>query len=239
MKKTIAVLLLCSPLLLRTQNLRPPDSLIGAPMDKIERFIKAHPDADVGLVALKANFGEYNHSLEKEPVAQVKRMYASLSTRIKSSKDGKAYGEMLEKFNTLMVSAAVPDFTATDADGKTVKLSDLHGKYVLLDFWASWCIPCRKEFPYLKKAYAQFKDKNFEIVGYSIDNDKSLWISAIENDDTPWVQLSLLKGVDDPVALLYSVHSVPQNWLIDPTGKVIATNLRGEAVEKKLAELIK
>jgi thiol-disulfide isomerase/thioredoxin len=142
-------------------------------------------------------------------------------------------------FSRLVEGAILPGFTANSPDGKPVTLSAYRGKYVLLDFWASWCVPCRREFPYLKQAYARFKDKNFEILGYSIDDDLTAWVSAIRNEAVPWVQASLLKGANDPVALLYEVQSVPANWLIDPSGRVIATNLRGDAVEKKLAELIK
>lgn len=139
----------------------------------------------------------------------------------------------------LMIGGTPPAFTAKDADGKPISLDDFKGKYVLLDFWASWCIPCRKEFPWLKKAYARFKDKNFEIIGFSLDNEESLWISAIENDDISWKQASNLKGYKDPVSLAYQISAVPTNWLIAPDGKIIAHNLRGEEVEKVLAKFIK
>jgi peroxiredoxin len=137
------------------------------------------------------------------------------------------------------VGTTLPDFKAKNPEGKEISLSDFKGKYVLLDFWASWCIPCRKEFPHLKKAYAKFKAKNFEIVGYSIDDEESLWVSAIENDDVPWTQVSHLQGYKDPVAVTYQINAVPTNWLIDPDGKVIAMNLRGEELTKKLEELLK
>ena len=139
----------------------------------------------------------------------------------------------------LIIGGIPPAFTALDTDGEKISLSDFKGKYILLDFWASWCIPCRKEFPFLKKAYAKFKDKNFEIIGFSLDTEESLWISSIENDDVSWKQASNLKGYKDPVAVAYEINAVPTNWLIGPDGKIIARNLRGEQVEKVLAQLIK
>ena len=150
---------------------------------------------------------------------------------------GKAADQDTDK--RLAVGGQLPDFTANDPDGKKISLSDFKGKYVLVDFWASWCIPCRNEFPFLKKAYSKYKDKNFEIIGYSIDSEASVWVSAIENDDTPWVQVSHLLGYKDPVAVNYQINGVPANWLIAPDGKVIARNLRGEEVGKVLAKFIK
>ncbi|MBS1563300.1 MAG: TlpA family protein disulfide reductase, partial [Bacteroidetes bacterium] len=232
MKKIIAGLLLCSPLLTCAQNgdVALRNRLMAASTDSLALYVKQHPDAGEALEALKSRFGAYNHTLDVQTVAQVQKIYDGFSPRVRGGKTGKEYGELLKKLSGLLPGAVLPDFSAPDTDGKTVRLSSLRGKYVLVDFWASWCIPCRKEFPHLKKAYAKYKDKNFEIVGYSIDNDKSLWVSAVENDDTPWIQLSLLKGVDDPIARQYEVHGVPENWLLDPTGKIIAVNLRGEQV---------
>ena len=145
----------------------------------------------------------------------------------------------IEDNGNLIVGGILPDFTAKTPEDEPIKLSDLRGKYVLVDFWASWCIPCRTEFPHLKKAYARFKDKNFEILGYSIDDDKSLWISALENDDVPWLNVSNLLGMKDPTKIKYKIYGVPANFLIGPDGKVLAVNLRGELVEPTLEKFIK
>ena len=145
----------------------------------------------------------------------------------------------IEDNSNLVVGGILPEFTAKTPEGELIKLSDLRGKYVLVDFWASWCIPCRTEFPHLKKAYARFKNKNFEILGYSIDNEKSLWVSALENDDVPWLNVSNLLGMEDPTKIKYKIYGVPANFLIGPDGKVIAVNLRGEMVEPTLEKFIK
>jgi peroxiredoxin len=207
----------------------------------IKSVIEQYPDSKMSFAVLKSRFGIQNNLTQQYPnqIPGIYKLYTMLSPRIKATKEGVEYGEHLEKLTHLMIGGVLPDFSAKTVDGKTVKLSDLRGKYVLVDFWASWCIPCRAEFPFLKKAYARFKSKNFEIVGYSIDEDKSLWVSALENDDVPWMNLSNLKGYQDPTAVQYAIRAVPSNFLIGPDGKVIAVNLRGELVEPKLQQLIK
>ena len=120
-----------------------------------------------------------------------------------------------------------------------MSLSDFQGKYVLLDFWASWCGPCRQENPNLVKAYAAYNDKGFEILGVSLDNKdgKEAWVNAIEKDGLTWTQVSDLNSWNNEVARMYGVRAVPQSYLIDPEGVIVAQNLRGEALEEKLAEI--
>ena len=132
-----------------------------------------------------------------------------------------------------------PELTIPSSDGKMVALSSFKGKYVLLDFWASWCGPCRAENPNVVAAYQKFKGKNFTILGVSLDNKKDAWEKAIKEDGLAWTQVSDLKGWSSSAAASYGVQSIPSNFLIDPTGKIIARNLRGEELETALQQLFK
>jgi peroxiredoxin len=136
------------------------------------------------------------------------------------------------------VGTQAPDISLTAVDGKTVALSSLRGKYVLLDFWASWCGPCRGENPNVVAAYDKFKEKNFTVYGVSLDNNKDAWQKAIQEDNLSWTQVSDLKGWASVAAALYSVHSIPSNFLIDPTGKIIARDLRGDQLETTLQNVL-
>jgi peroxiredoxin len=132
-----------------------------------------------------------------------------------------------------------PDINLAGPDGTIVALSSLRGKYVLLDFWASWCKPCRMENPNVVAVYQKFKDKNFTIYSVSLDNDKTMWEKAITADALTWTNVSDLKGWTSGAAVLYGVQSIPANFLIDPTGKIIARNLRGSQLEQMVGEVIK
>ncbi|MFD2871892.1 redoxin domain-containing protein [Mucilaginibacter ximonensis] len=204
-----------------------------------KQVIQKYPDSKMALAVFAGRFGQNLSKGYPEQLPEILNIYNAFSSRIKSTKDGAALGKAIEDNRSLVIGGILPDFTAKTPEGKVVNLHDFRGKYVLVDFWASWCIPCRAEFPFLKKAYSRFKSKNFEILGFSIDNERSLWVSALENDDVPWLNISNLLGHDEPAAIRYQIYGIPANFLIDPDGKVIAVNLRGEMVEPTLEKFIK
>ena len=131
-----------------------------------------------------------------------------------------------------------PDFSQADPQGKMVQLSALRGQYVLLDFWASWCPPCRAENPVLVQTYQQYKKKNFTILSVSLDHNRAAWLKAVKTDGLTWPQVSDLKGWDNAAAARYHIQAVPQNYLLDPSGHIVGQNLRGAALGQRLTQLL-
>jgi len=144
-----------------------------------------------------------------------------------------------EKAKPLSIGHEAPDFTINDKDGKPVKLSDFRGKYVMLDFWASWCVPCRQENPNVVKQYAQFHAKGFNVLGISLDKDKSAWQKAVSDDHLDWTQTSDLNSFQGATETLYHIQAIPSNFLIDPQGKIIAKNVRGLDLQNFLTQQFK
>lgn len=196
-------------------------------------FMKSHSNSIVSLDALKKWGGS------SPDYAVVAPLFASFSKSVRNSTAGKEYADNLAKMKATTVGAIAPDFTQKDTSGNLVSTASFRGKYLLVDFWASWCAPCRQENPNLVKAYAKYQAKGFEILGVSLDEErfKKNWLAAIKADKLTWPQVSNLEGFGSEPAKLYVIRAIPQNALIDPSGKIIARNLRGEDLEKKLAEL--
>ena len=198
-------------------------------------FIRDNPNSYVSLDIVRNTGGSIPN------VEVLDSLFKSLTERVRNSTLGKELSERIDKLKLVAVGAMAPDFTQMTPDNRPVKLSDFKGKYVLIDFWASWCGPCRAENPNVVKVYNQYKDRGFTILGISLDNEKAreAWLKAITKDQLTWTQVSDLKGWYNEVAALYSVKAIPQNFLIDPSGKIIAKNLRGGELEVKLKEIFK
>lgn len=198
-----------------------------------EDYFLAHLDSPVSLDWLKNTINLAQH--KSSAVA----LYDKMSKRMKKSPNGIEYSELLKSTQSVEIGNSAPDFTAKNSKKEAVTLSSFRGKYVLLDFWASWCGPCRKENPNVLKVYNSYQSKNFTVVGLSLDDSESAWLRAVDKDALPWTQLLDRASGKTTVSQLYGISAIPNNFLIDPQGKIIATNLRGEALEKALANLLK
>ena len=212
------------------------DRLLAAILTKraaiYKKFIKDNPDSYISLVTL----GGYAYSADYADIAP---LFDSMSDRMKKTVRGQHFAERLTHIKAVALGAIAPEFTEADTTGSMLSLSSFRGKYVLIDFWASWCGPCRQESPNLVKAFKRYKGHNFTIVGVSLDqaDGKGRWLDAIRKDGLAWAQVSDLKFWDSEAAQLYGVNAIPQNFLLDPNGKIIAKNLRGDDLENKLEEL--
>jgi peroxiredoxin len=198
-----------------------------------QKYIKQNTDSYISLLALVEIAGS------DPDVSVIEPVFKSLSANVRNTTGGQAFAKQIEAARATSIGALAPVFTQNDVNDKPVSLADFKGKYVLLDFWASWCGPCRGENPNVVKAYNQCKGKNFTVLGVSLDRPgkKDDWLAAIKADGLEWTQVSDLNFWDNQVAKLYGIRAIPQNYLIDPNGKIIGKNLRGDELNKKLATL--
>ncbi len=198
-------------------------------------FVESHSNSVVSLDWLRRNV----NVIQEKTLAT--KLFNSFTEDVKKSAAGVIYSNILGQTKGADIGFEAPDFSAKQPNGESLSIRSLRGKYVLLDFWASWCGPCRRENPNLVKAFNNYKDKNFTVIGYSLDggnNALDSWTKAIEKDGLLWYQISDLAGWNSLPVQLYGISSVPTNFLIDPNGKIIAKNLRGEELELKLNEIL-
>lgn len=171
---------------------------------------------------------------------KIRNIYNGLESHLKNTRPGKSVKEKLDAHDSVEVGKKAPDFTANSADGKQVSLKESLGKVTIIDFWASWCAPCRQENPNVVALYEEFHSKGLNIVGVSLDqpNEEVKWKQAINQDKLTWTNVSNLKGWDDPIAKKYNVRSIPATFILDASGKIVAKDLRGEELKAKVKELL-
>lgn len=199
----------------------------------LKEMIKTHPASPVSGYIIYQDFNN-NPNI---PVAELEEIVGYLDKNFLNTKFGKLAQQKLMQINGTSIGKKIMEFTQNTPDGKPVNIRDFEGKYVLIDFWASWCGPCRMENPYVVAAYNKYKDKGFTVLGISLDQNKNAWLKAIEKDNLTWTHVSDLKGWNNEVAQAFGISSIPQNILIDKQGIIIAKNLRGNGLEEKLREI--
>lgn len=198
-----------------------------------KNFIKNNPDAYLSVLLLE-NFLMRQYLTPEE----VKTYYDGLSKEVTTTKSGKKIKEVLESMSAIVIGKPAPNFSGPSPDGKTVSLKESLGKVTIIDFWASWCGPCRAENPNVVALYNEFHSQGLNIIGVSLDKDATKWKDAIAKDKLTWSHVSNLKFWEDPIAKQYNVQSIPATFILDEKGNIVAKDLRGEELRAKVAALL-
>ena len=196
-------------------------------------FVKENPNALISALVL-----DNLMRTKAIPVEEAQSLYDALTPEIKNTKPGKSVDKLLKSSKSTEVGQIAPEFSAPTPTGDMLALGDIKSKVTLIDFWAAWCRPCRMENPNIVSVYEKYKDKGLNVVGVSLDTKAEDWIKAIEKDGLAWNHVSHLKRFQDPIAQLYNVNAIPAAFLLDENGVIVAKNLRGPALEEKVAELL-
>ncbi len=219
---------------LTTDSLRVAlDTEINRVQSNVDRFIVAHPASPVSAMAILSTI----HLTEDAGLLE-KRLNLLQPAALANALGGHLKQAVVDA-RFLSIGSLALEFSQADTEGKPVSLSQFRGKYLLIDFWASWCGPCRKENVNLVKTFNKYKDKNFTVLGVSLDEDKNKWLAAIKKDELNWTQVSDLKGWENEVAQRYRITAIPRNLLLDPAGKIIAKDLRGDDLDDKLEQVLR